>query len=135
MYHEVCGQVGPDKDLLNRFTLIAKGTKHLIPKMNEEICGMWNKRFSLFMKGCCPGNLAIHTIQKNVPKAIILTLANYETLLSFNEQLNFLISCPVTNSTFYIFYSLIISIIFMTLESKSDGERGDQSHCTHAYGL
>ena len=75
---------------------MAKGAKRLVSELNAWTCGFLEKRFSFLIDGCCLRKIAI---QKNIPKAVILILANFEILLSYHDQVNFLIGCSVINGS------------------------------------
>ena len=87
-------------EYLNKHMLMAKGAKRLVSELNAWTCGFLEKRFSFLIDGCCLRKIPI---QKNIPKAVILILANFEILLSYHDQVNFLIGCSVINGSVRLF--------------------------------
>ena len=101
MWQDICRKVPFSGDLLQKHILMAKGNFNMVPELNLKICQMWNERFKLLVNSTIHGGLTQMPFEQNAAVATMLVLANYESLSSFQDQINQLVVSEVC-SMYYV---------------------------------
>ena len=93
MWNQICSNICMDQMTFNNMILMAKGHKEVVPGLQKNYLSLSNHRFRVLVNSTVRKNIPC---EPNIALAQMIFVANYETKLTFEDQMNTFLISPVS---------------------------------------